>query len=350
VSERAFFIRNSGMLRFRPTLWGACKEFARFLLAGRIFANAPDVAALAIRFEGLRWLMPLYALFMLAGLGAVVMVLVVAGSIGKFLVLDLQYSLNERCLRCLVAISLMVAVLAFFLTRSRPWLQRFLISAPVALMCWYLFFNTTPNLLLRAVGIAVGFGFGILINRASKKRAGLALGQVESYIVGYAAGLFLVQVAAEAFGRNPSRDVRGSLGSLTVPILLALLILLLAIIATITVLDLLVIRSVRVYRRQARDLLQQGLDSPDLIPRLVTMFDGLGSHTWAQRILLDDVIATISAEPHVNEDSRLEFLLTLGRSIPPSRFHDFLYQRCEEIEGNLRRSMARPASHGDKTE
>ena len=108
--------------------------------------------------------------------------------------------------------------------------------------------------------------------------------------------------------------------------------------------DLLIIRSLKERRREARALIRAGLSSPDLPAALTAIFDRLRVHMWAQRMLLDDIIIQISNDRDLSEVARLEFMLKLGELLPSSRFKDLLYRRCDELESNLRRSMARPTA------
>jgi hypothetical protein len=137
---------------------------------------------------------------------------------------------------------------------------------------------------------------------------------------------------------------------LTVPILVVYLLIVVIGIGMYVLRDLLVIKYLRDCRERARELLQDGLSSPDLLPELAAVFGKLKSQTWAQRTLLDQVILQISADPDLDETARLEFLLKLGELFRPSRFRDIIYQRCDELEANLRRGLGRPVDADFPTE
>jgi hypothetical protein len=336
VSEKAFFVRSAGAGRFRPTLWSASKEFARFLIAGRIFANAPDVVSLAARFKNLRWLLPLYALFALVGLGAIAAVSIILFSVGRFLMFDLQYSLDERCLGCLASISVTIGVLTYLFTRRRPWLQRFLLAAPAALMCWFLVFNIPSNLVLKMAAFGLGTFFLSLVRRRWPDQGG------DGSVLAFVSGAFVASFFYNAFAGRLG-EVRGpSIASVPVGVSMAWILLVVLAAGAWLLRDLLIIRTLRRTRQQAGEILEDNGPSSEAIDRLMPLFTELGSASWAQRALLDQLIAYLSNDGQLAEADRLDFLLRLASNFPPSRFRDVLYQRCEEVSDNFRRSLGRP--------
>ena len=340
VAERAFLARTEGALRFRRSFRGAVGEFGRFLLAGRIFSNAPSVIALATRSEGIRWLLPLYALFMALGVVTIGLVFLIAGLVVKFLVFDLHYSFDSRCLHCLASVGTMVAILAYLLTRrKRLWLQRFLIAGPMALVLWFLVFNVPDSLFLKATGIAIGLVIAWGLDRRSSFK-----GSNEPRVLGLVLGLFLTAILAKVSGGALSQINGPSvplLGGTLVPLIL--IIITIGIAAVLVGRDLLALHYLRESRRLMPKILTKGLSGSSVIRDLLTLFSRVESYVWAQGLLLDELINQLSKTPGLSDSARLEFLLLFGQRVPPSPLQDIVFQRCEEVEGNLRRRMGRPS-------
>ncbi|SEF20857.1 NACHT domain-containing protein [Amycolatopsis pretoriensis] len=348
ISEKAFFIRSAGSLRFRPTFWGATKEFTRFLLAGRIFSNARSVLALAFRFPEMRWLVPLYFLFAAIGFGAVTALAVLALVVGKFLMFDLHYSMSVQCLQCLFNVSAMAAIIAYLLTRHRPWLQRFLVATPISLMCWFLVFNIPDEVLLKVAGLALGGALALGLERWGKdsRATEIAPQGMEPYVIGVITGLFLAGVTSQVIAGDLDTAPGPAVASLPLPVMTASLALIVLLFVFIVSRDLLVIRSLRECRQRVNSLISEKKVSPDLVAALAAVFSTLKAHSWAQRVLLDHLLVKLAEQAELSPAARLEFLFQLGDLLPSSRFRDILYQRCDELEANMRRAMGDTAHPG----
>src|SRR5690349_6391808 len=93
--------------------------------------------------------------------------------------------------------------MVYFLTRQRPWAQRFLFAGPAALMTWFLVFTIPSEFFYRMLGVATGLYFAFLVRRRwPDPKSG------EGDIFAWLAGLFAISALVRILsGQGP--EARG---------------------------------------------------------------------------------------------------------------------------------------------